>query len=62
MNRTDFIKTAIRYLLFGLLAMIAVVAGSKAVSASDCSSCPGKGICGGDSDCVKYLQDKDGKR
>jgi hypothetical protein len=62
MNRTDFIKTAFRYLLFSLLALIAIVTGSKAVLASDCSSCPGKGICKGDIDCDKYLPARNGKR
>ncbi|MGD0581676.1 MAG: hypothetical protein ABR974_01880 [Bacteroidales bacterium] len=61
MNRTDFIKTAFRYLLFGLLAFIAIVAGRKAVPASDCSSCPGKGICKGEIDCEKYLPVRNGK-
>jgi len=62
MNRTDFLKTLFRYLLFGLLGFIAVFAGSKAVLASDCSSCPGKGICSGKTDCEKFLPEKNGKQ
>lgn len=57
MNRTDFIKKVIRYVLFGLLAVVAAVAGSRIVTGNDCSACPGKGICNGDSDCSKYLSE-----
>jgi hypothetical protein len=62
MKRGEFIKTAIRYLLFGILATIVFVTGSKAVLASDCSSCPGKGICSGETDCEKFSSLKNGKR
>jgi hypothetical protein len=57
MKRSEFVKKVIRYLLFGLLALVAVVTGSKAVTGSDCSSCPGKGICAGESDCSTFLSD-----
>jgi hypothetical protein len=62
MNRSDFIERVFRYILFGLLAVIAAVAGSKVVAGASCSSCPGKGICTGESDCLKYLSDADGKQ
>ncbi|MGD0754677.1 MAG: hypothetical protein ABR927_06405 [Bacteroidales bacterium] len=62
MKRDDFIKQIIRYLLFGLLALIAVATGNRIISNSDCNSCPGKGICSGEQDCFKYLSLKDGKR
>jgi hypothetical protein len=55
MNRGEFLRRMIRYLLLLLIGVVAVIAGSKAVSANTCSSCPGKGICGGESDCSKYL-------
>lgn len=55
MNRSDFFKKLIRYILFFILAGIALVLGSKAVTGSDCSSCPGNGICKGESDCSIYL-------
>jgi putative flippase GtrA len=55
MNRNEFIQRIIRYLLFGLLAFIALFAGSKAVTEANCSSCPGKGICTGKSDCSIFL-------
>jgi hypothetical protein len=57
MNRNDFVKKVVRYLLFGLLAGIALLTGSRVVTASDCSSCPGKGICKGDTDCSTYLSE-----
>jgi hypothetical protein len=44
-------------LLFGLLVLVAVVTGSKVVAGTNCSSCPGKGICAGESDCSKFLND-----
>lgn len=57
MNRSDFVKKVFRYILFGLLAFIALVTGSKVVTGTDCSSCPGKGICKGDSDCSIFLSE-----
>ena len=60
MNRTEFIKNGIRYLLLIILAGIAVLLGSKTVGGDNCSSCPGKGICLGESDCSKYLSDNYG--
>lgn len=62
MNRDKFIKKFIRFLLFGLLALIAVAMGNRIVGNSDCNSCPGKGLCSGEQDCFKYLSRKDGKR
>jgi hypothetical protein len=58
MIRSEFIRKLFRYLLFMLLAAIAAVAGSRATLASDCSSCPGKGICNGENDCSPYLRKK----
>jgi hypothetical protein len=58
MNRTEFLNKAIRFLLFGLLALIAVLTGSRAVTGNDCSACPGKGICRGDTDCTIFLSEK----
>jgi hypothetical protein len=57
MKRVEFINKAIRYLLFGLLAGIALLTGGRALTGSDCSSCPGKGICTGESDCSTYLSE-----
>jgi hypothetical protein len=57
MERNDFIRKIIQYLLFGILAGIAIFLGSKAVSGTDCSSCPGKGICNGEIDCSKYSKE-----
>jgi hypothetical protein len=57
MNRNEFLNKVIRYLLFGLLAIAALITGSKVVSGADCSSCPGKGICAGETDCSKFLSE-----
>jgi hypothetical protein len=57
MNRNKFLNKVIRYLLFGLLAIAALITGSKAVSGTDCSSCPGKGICAGETDCSNFLSE-----
>lgn len=56
MKREDFIKNIIRYILFGMLAFIVVFVGNKAVASSDCTSCPGKGMCSGEIDCSKFLK------
>ncbi len=55
MNRLEFFNKLIRYILFFILAGIAIVLGSKAVTGNNCSSCPGNGICKGESDCSIYL-------
>jgi hypothetical protein len=56
MNRTEFVTRAIRYLLFGLLGLMMVLVGNKVSAGTDCNVCPGKGICGGEPDCSKYLK------
>jgi hypothetical protein len=61
MKRVEFINKAIRYLLFGLLAGIALITGSRIATGTDCSSCPGKGICSGESECSTYLSDRYGR-
>jgi len=57
MNRSDFLKKAIRYILLTVLGLITVLLSSRIATGSDCESCPGKGICGGESDCSKYLHE-----
>jgi hypothetical protein len=54
MNRIDFLKKMIRIGLLAILAFIVFALGNKVVTAKDCSSCPGKGICRGETDCKKY--------
>jgi hypothetical protein len=61
MDRTEFLKKVMRYLLFGILAFIAAATGSKVVTEVNCLSCPGKGICSGESDCSTFLSDHDGR-
>ena len=62
MNRSDFFKKLIKLLLLGLLTFIAIIGGSKAVSGSACGSCPGNGICKGESDCSEFLSENDGRK
>jgi hypothetical protein len=61
MDRIEFVKKVIRYLLFGILALVAVVTGSRIVTEDNCLCCPGKGICSGESDCSIFLSDHDGR-
>jgi hypothetical protein len=56
MSRNEFAKVLVRYVLFALLAFIAILAGKKAVTGDDCSSCPGNGLCSGKVDCPVYLK------
>lgn len=58
MNRIEFVKKVIRFMLFALLGGIALLTGSRIATGTDCSSCPGKGICVGESDCSTFLSDK----
>ena len=62
MNRSDFFKKLVKLLLLGLLTFIAIVGGSKAVSGTDCNSCPGNGICNGESDCSEFLSENHGRK
>jgi hypothetical protein len=55
MNRNEFIKKVIRYILFALLAIAAAITGSKVAIGADCTTCPGKGICNGEADCSTFL-------
>jgi hypothetical protein len=57
MNRADFFKRLLRFILLGILAVIAIILGNKAVTGTNCNSCPGKGICKGESDCSKFLSE-----
>jgi len=54
LSRIQFLKKFIRGLLVALLAFIALTLGSKAVYGKDCTTCPGNGICSGETDCSKY--------
>jgi hypothetical protein len=53
-TRSDFLNKLLRVLLVAFLAFLSLTLGSKAVNGKDCSSCPGNGICGGETDCSKY--------
>jgi hypothetical protein len=58
MNRIEFLKKVVRFILFCLIAAIAAITGGRIVTGNDCSKCPGKGICSGESDCSIYLSEK----
>jgi hypothetical protein len=57
MNRNEFIRKVVRYILLMLLTGITILLGNRIVTGSECSACPGKGICTGESDCSKFLAD-----
>lgn len=54
MRREDFFKKILRLALLAILALIAFTLGGRVVTGQDCSSCPGKGVCNGETDCSKY--------
>jgi hypothetical protein len=54
MTRNEFLKSSGRYILLMLIAVIAFSLGKKITAGNECSSCPGKGICNGKTDCKKY--------
>ncbi len=54
MNRGEFFKKLMRYGLIALLTLIVFALGNKVVTGKDCSACPGKGVCSGETDCSKY--------
>jgi lipopolysaccharide export LptBFGC system permease protein LptF len=53
-SRLQFLNKLIRGLLVAFLAFLAFALGSKAVKGNNCNSCPGNGICRGETDCSKY--------
>lgn len=61
MTRNEFINRFMRYLLFMLLGAVAIIAGSRVTGRADCSSCPGKNICTGKSDCATYMRENNGQ-
>ncbi len=54
MTRNELIKRLGRYVLLLLIAIIAISLGKKVAGANVCSTCAGKGICIGKTDCNKY--------
>lgn len=57
-TRTLFLKKLIRYILVIFLTGLAFLLGNRTVSGSNCSNCPGDGICNGKIDCELYLKSK----
>ena len=54
MTRSELIKKLGRYILLMLIAVIAISLGKKVSGSNECSTCAGKGICNGKTDCHKY--------
>jgi len=54
MTRSELIKKLGRYILLMLIAIIAISLGKKVSGENACSTCPGNGICNGNTDCNKY--------
>ena len=54
MGRIDFLKKLVRFGLLAILTMIVFALGNRVVTGTDCSSCHGKGICNGKTECNKY--------
>jgi len=59
LTRQEFLKKLISGILAASLAFLAFSLGSKTVRGNECTTCPGNGICGGKTDCNKYLIGKD---
>jgi hypothetical protein len=57
-TRTDFIKKTIQAGLFALLTLLLLILGGRVVTGTDCSKCPGKGICKGESDCGNFIRNE----
>jgi len=55
LTRTEFLGKLARGILAALLAIITLMLASRTVKGNECSSCPGNGICNGESDCTKFL-------
>lgn len=56
LKRAEFIKKIIRVMMAGVLALIALVLGGRAVTDNDCSHCQHKGICSGEEDCIRFIK------
>ncbi len=54
-TRSGFVRATVRLLMAGLLATIAVALGKRVVRGSNCTGCPGYGICTGSNDCDSYI-------
>jgi hypothetical protein len=54
MTRSELIKKLGRYILLLLIALIAISLGKKVSGENKCTSCAGKGICTGNTDCNIY--------
>ena len=62
MYRAEFVRKFIRLIMISVLALIAIMLGTRVVSGANCSVCPGSGICNGLSDCNNYSGNEQGKK
>jgi hypothetical protein len=58
MTRNELLKKLGRYILLMLIALIAISLGRKVSGENECTTCSGKGICKGKTDCSKYQLQK----
>ncbi len=54
LSRHEFLNRLTRWMLVAFMAFVALALGSKVVRGNACSTCPGKGICNGETDCSKF--------
>jgi hypothetical protein len=54
MTRSELIKKLGRYILLLVIAIIAISLGKKVAGENKCTTCAGKGICAGNTDCNIY--------
>jgi hypothetical protein len=54
MTRQELIKKLGHYLLLMVLALIVLLLGKRVITGSECTTCPGNGVCNGKTDCNQY--------
>ncbi len=54
-TRSNFVKTAVRLFMAGLLAFIAITLGKRVVNGSNCAGCSGYGVCNSSNDCECHI-------
>lgn len=62
MDRNQFIRKSLRLVLLGLLGLITIIVSRRTTAGSDCTACPGKGICSGETDCNTYSNEGNGRK
>lgn len=54
MTRIEFFKKLMRFTLLAIIGLLVLALSRKIITGKDCSICPGKGICRGETDCSKF--------